>query len=130
MQPNDTHRILIIEDDPDMGYTINEMLQAAGFRTMSVTDGQAGLTLALAHHPEVILLDLKLPKLSGKSVLSKLREDPWGKYVPVIVLTNEEDTKTIADTLEHSAQEYFIKADTDLGTIVDSVQGLLSNKKQ
>ena len=75
MQPNETHRILIIEDDPDMGYTINEMLQAAGFRTMSVTDGQAGLTLALAHHPDVILLDLKLPKLSGKSVLSKLRED-------------------------------------------------------
>ena len=110
MQPNETYRILIIEDDPDLGYTLNETLQASGFRTMAVADGESGLTLALAHHPDAILLDLKLPKLNGKSVLTRLRNDEWGKYVPVIVLTAEEDTKTIADMLKHSAQAYFIKS--------------------
>ena len=130
MEPNEneTYRILIIEDDSDLGYTMNETLQAAGFRTMAVADGQAGLTLALAHHPDAILLDLKLPKMNGKSLLTKLREDPWGKHVPVIILTAEEDTKTIADMLKHSAQEYFIKSETELSTIVDSLKDLLRKR--
>lgn len=125
MKPNEAYRILIVEDDADMGYTLNETLQAAGFKTMAVSDGQDGLTLALAHHPDAILLDLRLPKMNGKTVLAKLRNDEWGKYVPVIVLSNEDDTETIADTVKHSAQAYFIKADTDLNTIVDSLHDVL-----
>jgi DNA-binding response OmpR family regulator len=128
MQSNNSYTILIVEDDTDMGYALIQMLHAADFKTLAAADGEEGLSLALANHPNAILLDLKLPKMNGKTVLSKLREDEWGKHVPVIVLTNEDDTKTIAETLKHSAQEYFIKADTDLSTIVDSLRDLLAKQ--
>lgn len=121
MNPNESKSILIIEDNSDMGYALVVMLQAANYKTIVATDGETGLDMALQQHPDAILLDLKLPKLSGKTVLHKLREDEWGKRVPVIVLTNEDDTESIADTVEHSAQGYFIKAETRLDTIVDSL---------
>lgn len=121
MNSSESKTILIIEDNSDMGYALVIMLQSAEYKTIVATDGENGLTMALKEHPDAILLDLNLPKLDGKTVLHKLREDEWGKRVPVIVLTNEDDTETIADTVEHSAQGYFIKAETRLDTIVDSL---------
>jgi two-component system response regulator VicR len=121
MNENKSKTILIIEDNSDMGYALVVMLQSADYMTIAATDGESGLDMALQQHPDAILLDLKLPKLDGKDVLRKIREDEWGKRVPVIVLTNEDDTKTIADTVEHSAQGYFIKAETRLDTVVDSL---------
>jgi DNA-binding response OmpR family regulator len=129
MKPNNTSTILIIEDNADMGYALIATLQAAEFKTIAAADGETGLHLALENHPDAILLDLRLPKMNGDTVLTKLREDEWGKRVPVIVLTNEEDTQTIADTLKHSAQGYFIKAETDLNTIVDSLQDVLRSNQ-
>ena len=129
MKPNNTSTILIIEDNADMGYTLIATLQAAEFKTIAAADGEAGLAMALENHPDAILLDLRLPKLNGEIVLARLREDEWGKRVPVIVLTNEDDTQTIADTLKHSAQGYFIKAETDLSTIVDSLQDVLRDDR-
>lgn len=124
MNQNESKTILIVEDNSDMGYALVVMLQAANYKTIAATDGETGLDMALKEHPDAILLDLNLPKLDGKSVLHKLREDEWGKHVPVIVLTNEDDTESIADTVEHSAQGYFIKAETRLDTIVDSLSEL------
>jgi DNA-binding response OmpR family regulator len=130
MKPNNMYTILIVEDDADMGYALIATLQAEEFKTIATADGESGLAIALENHPDAILLDLKLPKLDGQEVLKKLREDDWGKQVPVIVLTNEDDTQTIADMVEHSAQGYFIKAETSLSTVVDSLHEVLQQAEE
>lgn len=128
MEPTNVKTVQIIEDDADFGYAIIATLEAAGYKTIAAADGPLGLAMALANHPDVILLDLGLPKMNGQTVLQHLRADEWGKHVPVIVLTNEEDAQTIADSLQHSAQGYFIKADTNLDTVIQSVEDVLHHE--
>jgi DNA-binding response OmpR family regulator len=128
MESNEKRTILIVEDDADMGYALIATVQAAGFKTIAAADGESGLSVALESHPDAILLDLNLPKVDGKTVLTKIRDDEWGKLVPIIILTNEEDAQTIADSVQHSAQGYFIKAETSLNTIVESLQDAIRNR--
>jgi DNA-binding response OmpR family regulator len=122
MEPNETYTVLIIEDNAEMMEALGTTLEAADYKVIKSIDGESGLVDALHKHPDIVLLDLKLPRLNGKKLLSRLRDDPWGMTVPVIVLTNEDDVETIMETVKNSAQGYFIKADTDLQIIVESVQ--------
>src|SRR5258708_6807474 len=87
--------VLIVEDEVPMLQVLKEKLQGSGYTTFQAKDGQEGLELSLTHHPDIILLDILMPKMDGMTMLTKLREDSWGKTVPVIILTNvSADTDT------------------------------------
>jgi CheY-like chemotaxis protein len=80
--------ILIIEDDQILREMYKDKLERNAYVVHTAVDGDEGLKFALQNHPDLILLDLVMPKVDGTQVMDILREDSWGKDIPIIVLTN------------------------------------------
>lgn len=119
-------KLLVIEDDELLQKAIIHKLKD-DYDVISAYDGQEGLDKALAEKPDIILLDLLMPKMHGTEVLAKIREDdPWGKHVPVVVLTNSDSTDTINEVLKSQHVDYLVKADVMLEDIKKLVDERLS----
>ncbi|HZV06663.1 MAG TPA: PAS domain S-box protein [Gemmataceae bacterium] len=89
-------RILIVDDNRDAASSLAILLQMTGNETCVAHDGQEGLEAAAKFHPEVVLLDIGLPKLNGYDVCRRIREQPWGKDMVLVALTGwglEEDRR-------------------------------------
>src|SRR3990167_5003579 len=100
--------ILIIEDESALQKTIGEALSQEGFSILSALDGEAGLRLAQDKCPDVILLDLILPKANGFDVLKSLKEQDATKNIPVVVLTNLESMEDVQKALDLGAMTYLV----------------------
>jgi PAS domain S-box-containing protein len=90
------HRILIVDDNRDAATSLAMLLQITGNETCTAHDGQEGLEAAARFRPDVVLLDIGLPKLSGHDVCRRIREEPWGKNMVLVALTGwglEEDRR-------------------------------------
>ncbi len=87
------NKILIVEDDLDLLEVLRKKFTLEKFQVSQAPDGKIGLEEALRNHPDLILLDILMPVMDGMTMLGKLREDSWGKEVPVILLTNLSDEK-------------------------------------
>jgi len=114
--------ILIIDDEKELREVLEEKLKREGFKTHTARDGQEGLMVALKEKPDLILLDVVMPKIDGISMLQELRKDEWGKTVQVIFLTVVEDPRTLARAVELGGYEYFVKTDWDIDEIVKKVK--------
>jgi len=125
--PN-SFKILIIEDDTALRTALSIKMQEAGYLIEAAGDGEEGLALALRSHPDLILLDLILPKKDGREVLHDLRADTWGRTVPVIILTVlDADEKMLNEILTYKPAHYFIKSEWKLEDVVEKVKELLSS---
>jgi len=94
---NDKKRILLIEDEKDMAYAVSLQLEAKGYEIITACDGQEGLNKARAENPDLIILDLMLPKIDGYKVCRMLKFDNKYKDIPVILFTaraQDSDRKT------------------------------------
>ncbi len=114
--------ILLIEDESALQKTIGDALLQEGFQTLSALDGEAGLRLAQEQHPDMILLDLILPKVNGFEVLKSLKEHKETQNIPVIVLTNLESMEDIQKALDLGATTYLVKSNYTLQELVEKVQ--------
>ena len=119
-------KILVVEDEKDIREALVEALSHEGYEVYEAKDGVAALKFAFEHKPDLILLDLMLPFMSGHEMLKKLREDKWGKYTKVIVLTALEDIDTVSEVLEYGAHEYLVKTDWKLDDIVKRIKERLA----
>ena len=117
--------ILFIEDEPTLQKTVGKILEQEGFDVKSATDGEAGLIRAREIKPDLILLDLILPKKDGFEVLTELKKDENTKNIPVIVLTNLEGTKDVERALELGANTYLVKANYELEEVVQKVREII-----
>jgi len=118
-------KILFIEDESALQKTFGEILRQEGYEMISALDGETGLRLAKSGKPDLILLDLILPKMPGFDVLKKLKEDNETKDIPVIVLTNLEDIKDVDRAIELGATTYLVKAKYSLEEIVEKIKNAL-----
>jgi DNA-binding response OmpR family regulator len=118
--------ILFIEDESALQKTVGEILKQEGYEVISALDGEVGLKLAQRKTPDLILLDLVLPKLHGFEVLKKLKENSETKNIPVVVLTNLEGIEDIDKAIELGAQSYLVKAQYELKELVEKVKKILS----
>lgn len=116
------HTVLVIEDEVDLREALKTALGYEGFTVFAAEDGEEGVATALREKPDVILLDMVMPKMDGVSVLKVLRADPWGKGAKVIVMTALDDLAKIAEVVEAGGDEYLVKSQTTLGTIVSKVK--------
>lgn len=114
--------ILFIEDEAGLQKTLGSALEQEGFRVISALNGEIGLRLAKENPPELILLDLILPRKNGFEVLKSLREDDATRRVPVIVLTNLEDISDIQKVLDAGATTYLVKSNYSLEEIVEKIK--------
>lgn len=79
--------ILVVEDDPDLGKVVKRFLEGHSYRVLLATDGVQGVAMAVAEHPAIILMDIKLPKLDGELAVVQLRGKPETAKIPVIMVT-------------------------------------------
>jgi len=117
--------ILFVEDESVLQKTFGEVLKQEGYEVISALDGQIGLRLAKEKKPDLILLDLILPKIHGFDVLKKLKEDKETQEIPVIVLTNLEGIGDVDKALELGATTYLVKAQYTLEEVVEKIKKAL-----
>lgn len=118
-------KILIIEDEPTLRKTMAEYLAAEKFKAIEAADGEAGLLLAKKEIPDLILLDIILPKKNGYEVLEELKKDEKTKKIPIILLTNLESPEDIEKAFEKGASTYLVKSDYRLEDIVKKIKETL-----
>lgn len=113
--------ILIVEDEAPLCSALRDKLSREGFSTLEARNGEDGLVIALRDHPDLILLDILMPKMDGGTMLRRMREESeWGMVVPVIVLTNLTNVKEkhLSDINEGSPTQCIRKTDVSIGDIV------------
>ena len=93
-------KILFVEDEEALQKTLGEILKQEGYEVVSASDGENGLSLVKSEKPDLILLDLILPKMNGFEVLKKLKADTECQEIPVIVLTNLEGIGDVGKAIE------------------------------
>jgi CheY-like chemotaxis protein/two-component sensor histidine kinase len=124
-----THTLLLIEDNLSNIHLIERILkQRPSIGLISAMQGGIGLELAREHQPDVILLDLHLPDLSGADVLNHLRADPETKFLPVVVASAEASPGQVTRLLEAGAVAYLTKP-LDLGSFLSTIDGILAGSK-
>lgn len=120
--------ILIVEDDEVLLRALYLLFHGGNYTIASAADGDAALKMAGRIRPDVILLDLLLPKMDGFDFLKYIKADSRLKDIPIVVLSNLGDTADIEKARGLGAIDYFVKADTDLVTLEDKVNKILISK--
>jgi len=130
MQPDESSpdRILVVDDDRIIVEILKQSLALAGYDVTSAADGKEGLALARALKPDLILLDVMMPKLDGYSVCLQLKEDPATQLIPIIILTALTDRDDKLKALEVGADE-FIRKPPDRQELLIRIKSLLRTKK-
>ena len=119
-------KILIIEDEAPLRMALEEKFGNEGFDVVSADNGEDGLTLAQEQIPDLILLDIILPKMNGFDVLSHLSKNDATKEIDVIVLTNLSETGKVGDVVRKGVSEYLVKADWTLEELLEKVKNKLN----
>jgi len=118
-------KILFIEDESALQKTFGDILKSKGYGVLKALDGESGLRSAKGERPDLILLDLILPKMDGFEVLKELKENEETKNIPVIILTNLEETEDIQKALELGATTYLVKSSYTLEEVVNKIEKAL-----
>jgi DNA-binding response OmpR family regulator len=121
-------KILIVDDEVDLVETIRFPLEGEGFNVLASYDGEDGLNQARKENPDLILLDVMLPKLNGYKVCRLLKFDERYKHIPILMLTakTQEKDKTLGK--ETGADEYLTKP-FDIEELLAKVKSYLSEKE-
>ncbi len=124
-------KILIVEDDAIISEMYANKFKEAGFDVYLAKDGQEALDKSLEIKPNLVLLDVVLPKMDGFEVLKKIKEDPKLKNdVKVILLTNLGEQKDIDKGLAMGAETYLIKAHYTPGKVVEKIKEILEKTSE
>lgn len=118
--------ILFIEDEAALQKTFKEALQN-DYKIVSALDGEIGSKLAKTKHPDLILLDLILPRMNGFEVLEKLKKDKETKDIPIVVLTNLEKVEDVDKAIELGATTYLVKANYSLDEMIAKIKQALED---
>ncbi len=117
-------KILFIEDETSLQKAFGTILKDKGYEVISAFDGESGLKMAEENKPDLILLDLILPKKDGFKILEELRAKQNISAIPVIVLSNLEDKKDIQRCLDLGVHSYLAKANYSLDEVAQKVDEL------
>ena len=117
-----TKKVLIVEDETDLANALADKLTSAGYQVFQARNGQEGIDMAKNFHPDVMLLDLMMPVLDGKTMLKHLRDTEEFKHLPVIVLTNAGNVDNIREmNLYFEVSDFLIKSNISLDEVVSKV---------
>lgn len=120
-------KILIVEDEQDIREALRDKLEREGFSVVMAEDGLQGLDVAERESPDLILLDIVLPKLDGLTMTERMRKTEWGKDIKIILLTNLSDVNTVAAAQSRNVFDYLVKADWEINDVIAKVKAQLSD---
>ncbi len=117
--------VLIIEDEAATALALSDVLKSEGYEVLMEGDGESGLKTALEKKPDLILADLKMPKMNGLEMIAAIRQDAWGKDAEIIILTNASDVESLDTAMASGTFNYFVKGDTAIVDVVKKVHDRL-----
>ena len=124
-------KILLVEDNLELCNLYEIFLKQHGYEVAIAADGDEGLCVAADYRPELIFLDVMMPKKNGFEVLKLLRHDP--KYhcttAKIVILTNLGDTGKVSQGVRHDMDGYVIKAEIELSNLIDIIKSFEQSKK-
>jgi signal transduction histidine kinase/DNA-binding response OmpR family regulator len=118
-------RLLVVDDDPQVVDLVRQLLEGEPYEIAAAADGQEALEAIDEKRPDVILLDLLMPRMDGFGVIDHLQQDPQSRQIPVIVLTAKALTVTERATLDQTARTVIQKRGLDRDTLLQELRGLL-----
>jgi len=120
-------KILIVEDDNILSKAVNTALMGEGYKTLIAVDGEDALIKVREFKPDLILLDLFMPKKSGEEVLAELKNDEETKHIPVLITTVKSEEDSISRCVALGARGYFLKAHYTLEKIIEEIRSVLAD---
>ena len=117
-------KILIVEDEKVLSSALSIKFENEGFEVKVVESGDLAMSAVQTFKPDIILLDLLLPKKQGKEVLKELKADPELKLIPVVILSNLDSDDDIKACLTLGAVDYFVKANHPIKEIIEKVKNI------
>jgi len=120
-------KILIIEDEKLLSEMYTDKFQEAGFLVISAPEAENGLEVAKKEKPDLIILDILLPKGDGISFLQKMREESGLSMTPVVVFSNFDDPTTKKAAFRLGVKDYLIKTNYTPREIIEKIKGILSS---
>lgn len=120
-------KILLVDDDMAFCEMLSEILTAEGAHVITEIDGESGINRALKEHPDIVVFDVMMPRMSGIQALEQLRKDQWGKNIPALLLTNVNEPEAVAAGIESGPPtEYLLKVDWTLEQIAERIKNVLA----
>ena len=104
-------KIAVVEDDLAIAQMYRVKFQSLGWTVQTASNGKLGLELAKEMMPDIILLDLMMPEMTGDEMLQELRKQPWGEKIKVIILTNMGEQEAPAALKELGVTKFIVKAE-------------------
>lgn len=118
-------KVLIIEDDPDVSSILAVLLKGMKAEVLTAADGTVGVTAALKEKPDLVLVDLNLPGISGLDVIRSLRATSGMASVPIIVITGNSTVENIRETAKLGANDFLVKANVLAGAGIKRIRKYL-----
>jgi CheY-like chemotaxis protein len=103
------HKILVVDDTEDARDVLARLLRLGGFSTITAEDGIEAMKALEMDHPDLVLLDLMMPRMNGVQLLETMRQDPRWQNLPVVLLTAVSDGPLIADAARLGVQDFILK---------------------
>jgi DNA-binding response OmpR family regulator len=122
-------KILIIEDDNFLRLALEKKLKKEGFEVVTASDGEEGLQKIITELPDLVLLDIILPKKTGFGFLEDLKKDPNLKSIPIIIVSQLGQPEDIDKGINLGAIEYFVKAKVSLDDLVSRIKKFFEEKR-
>lgn len=118
--------VLIIEDSAYLAESLIDMLEMGGYQTIHAHAGEVGVAQAIEHEPDLVLLDIRLPDISGYEVYRRIRETPWGKTARIMILTASESVDNIAKNIDLPLEYVLFKPEWSLQDLLQRIQQRLT----
>ena len=122
--------LVVIEDESSLRELYRTKFELAGFDVATAADGFAGLNACEQKRPDIILLDIRMPVMSGDEMLEKLRQTEWGSDIRVVILTNISRDEAPARLRYLSVDRYIVKAHHTPAQVLQVVSDILGLRKQ
>lgn len=114
-------KILVVEDNSQLRNALVIKLRSLDYNVVQAPNGEDGLGLALSEQPDLLILDLLMPRMGGHEMLRLLHKNEMGKHIPAIILTNDGSRESVDEALLNGAPAYFSKSGTSLKELVEIV---------
>jgi DNA-binding response OmpR family regulator len=118
-------KVLIVEDEKVLADVEKEEFSSRGYEVQVAKDGDEAMEMVKSFKPDLIVLDLIMPRKGGLEVLKELKEDSESKEIPVVVLTNLSEDKSVKEAMDMGAADYFVKTQNTIYEMADKAQNYL-----
>ena len=120
-------KIILIEDERSIRDIYQMILEDEDYQVISANNGKQGLELAEKNKPDLILMDLMMPILSGEETIRQLRETDWGKHIPIIILTNIGASEVPESIIDENIKQILVKVELTPDQLVEKVKQTLQS---